>query len=82
MLEGITSLVLRKLAPALGLTWLERRLPLSELERVDEAFLSSSSRGVVPIVQIESTRIGSGAVGPRTRALLEAYYAYADVAAS
>ncbi|HUR29600.1 MAG TPA: aminotransferase class IV [Planctomycetota bacterium] len=82
VLEGITSLVLRKLAPTLGLTWVDERVPLAELERVDEAFLSSSSRGVVPIVQIESTRIGSGAVGRRTTALLEAYYAFADSAAS
>ncbi|MEO6708782.1 MAG: aminotransferase class IV [Planctomycetota bacterium] len=79
VLEGITSLVLQKLAPGLGLEWVDRRLPFGELGQVDEAFLSSSSRGVVPIVKIESTRIGNGSVGGQTRALTAAYYAFAEL---
>jgi branched-subunit amino acid aminotransferase/4-amino-4-deoxychorismate lyase len=78
VLEGITSLVLRELAPTLGLRWVEKRLPLAELASVQEAFLSSSGRGLVPIVQFEETRIGDGRVGPRTRALLAAYLAFAE----
>lgn len=78
VLEGITAKVLRHVAPSVGLEWVERRLPLAELARVDEAFLSSSSRGVVPIVALESTRIGDGKVGPRTKALRDAYYAFAE----
>ena len=78
VLEGITSLVVRHLAPSLGLSWEHERLPLSELPSVSEAFLSSSSRGVVPIVRIADTRIGDGHVGPQTRALIEAYYAFAE----
>ncbi len=78
VLEGITSLVLRKVTQTVGLEFEDRRLPVAELGDVDEAFLSSSSRGVVPIVQVENTRIGDGKVGPRTRALLEGYYAFAE----
>ena len=78
VLEGITARVLRKIASSAGLEWSDRRLPLAELSDVDEAFLSSSSRGVVPIVQVESTPIGNGKVGPHTRALLAAYYAFAE----
>lgn len=78
VLEGITAKVLRKVAPSVGLEWVERRLPVAELATVDEAFLSSSSRGVLPIVQVEGTRIGSGKVGPHTRALFAAYYAFAE----
>lgn len=78
VLEGITQMVLRKVAGELGMQWVERRLPVAELGRVDEAFLSSSSRGIVPIVQVAQTVIADGKVGPRTRALFEAYYALAE----
>lgn len=78
VLEGITALVLRRVAAQLGLSWRDERLPLEELSSVDEAFLSSSGRGVVPIVQVENQRIGSGRVGEITRRLLSAYTAYAE----
>lgn len=82
VLEGITMLALRRVAPTLpgglAMEFEDRRLPLSELARVDEAFLSSSARGVVPIVQIGDTPIGNGKVGPRVRALVDAYYALAE----
>ena len=78
VLEGITCRVLREVAPALGLRWVDQRLPLAELGTVDEAFVSSSFRGVVPIVQFEEAKVGDGRVGPRVRALLEAYYAFAQ----
>jgi branched-subunit amino acid aminotransferase/4-amino-4-deoxychorismate lyase len=78
VLEGITCKVLRKLAPTLGLRWVDERLPLHELGSVDEAFLCSSWRGVVPIVRIEETCVASGRVGPRVLALVAAYYACAE----
>ncbi|MCC7015465.1 MAG: aminotransferase class IV family protein [Planctomycetes bacterium] len=77
VLEGITLAVLLHLAPKLGLTVVHRRLPLAELETLDEAFLSSSARGPVPVVRIGERVIGTGRVGPRVRALTEAYYALA-----
>ena len=39
----------------------------------DEAFLTSTTRGVVPIVQLDDRTIGDGKVGPVTRELMEAY---------
>ena len=78
VLEGITSAVLRHIAPDVGLSWERERLPLAALDSVSEAFLTSSSRGVVPVVRIAGMPIGDGRVGPRTRALSEAYYACAE----
>jgi branched-subunit amino acid aminotransferase/4-amino-4-deoxychorismate lyase len=40
---------------------------------IDEAFLSSSSRGIVPIVQIDDVRIGDGMPGRLTAQLSMAY---------
>lgn len=73
MLEGITRRYVLRLCAELGL---EVRLApprADELGQADEAFLSSSSRGIVPVVAVASTRIGAGRPGPLTRALLEAY---------
>lgn len=78
VLEGITSLVLQKVAPTLGLRWTATRVPIAEVGAMDEAFLSSSSRGVVPIVEIEGARIGTGRVGDKVPALLAAYLAFAE----
>lgn len=78
VLEGITLKVVRHIAPELGFTWVNERLPLAQLATVDEAFLTSSSRGLVPIVQIADHTIGNGRVGANTRALLAAYLAFAE----
>lgn len=78
VLEGITVLVLRHVAAQLGLRWYDERLPLDALRSVDEAFLTSSGRGVVPVVQIESERVGAGRVGRVTQRLLAAYSEFAE----
>jgi branched-subunit amino acid aminotransferase/4-amino-4-deoxychorismate lyase len=46
-------------------------------EKLDEAFLTSSSRGVVPIVSIDGKPVGQGGrVGVWTKTLSKAYQAY------
>ncbi len=44
----------------------ERPIQLEELSIADEAFLTSSSREITPIVQIDDWTIGDGKPGPRT----------------
>lgn len=46
---------------------------LDDALSADEAFLTSTTRGVVPIVALDDRRIGSGAVGEVTRYLMTAY---------
>jgi branched-chain amino acid aminotransferase len=45
-------------------------------EAFDEAFLTSSSRGIVPIVSIDGMVVGEGRVGPLAKKLLKAYQLY------
>lgn len=78
VLEGITQRVLLRLAPSVGLKPRLLRLPERELATVEEALLSSSVRGPVPIVKVGDVVICAGVPGPRTRALVEAYYACAE----
>jgi len=44
----------------------ERPILLSELAHVDEAFITSSSKEIMPVIQIDDIIIGSGKPGPHT----------------
>jgi len=48
-------------------------LTLGDAHEADEAFLTSTTRGVVPIVALDDTPIGSGKVGPVTADLIGRY---------
>lgn len=76
ILEGITRKIILHLAPQLNIPLRLEPIPLQTLPRCDEAFISSSSRGLVPVVTIEDEIIGSGRPGPITRRLMEAYDSY------
>lgn len=72
ILKGISRQVVLEVAPSiLAVDFLP--IHISQLSRLQEAFLSSSSRGIVPVVSIDGLPIADGQVGTRTRALREAY---------
>jgi len=56
----------------------ERDLYAKELETADEAFLASTSKQVVPVVQVDDRRIGDGSVGERTRAVMTLFDEYVE----
>ncbi len=51
-----------------------RGFTLEEALEADEAFLTSTTRGIVPIVALDDRPIGDGAVGPVTRSLMARYH--------
>lgn len=51
---------------------------LQNISVIDEAFLTSSSRGIIPIVQINAEIIGDGTVGTITQQLMHRYDAWVD----
>jgi branched-chain amino acid aminotransferase len=51
----------------------ERTIFPDDLLRADEAFLTSSTREVQPLVAIDGRRVGTGEPGPVTRRLADAY---------
>jgi len=73
ILEGITRAVVLDLAKRAGLDVVEALLDLSEIDKSNELFLTSSTRGVVPIVRVAGKPVGAGQPGPGTRQLIEAY---------
>jgi branched-chain amino acid aminotransferase len=64
--------------PAAGLSPLERDLHAEDLLAADEAFLSSSVAGIVPLVELDGRPIGSGRPGTRTSALRDARERWID----
>jgi branched-chain amino acid aminotransferase len=77
LLAGITREVLFEIAAAEGVPMREAVLHDGDLLGADEAFLTSSTRELVPIVRVDDRAIGAGAPGPVTGRLLEAFRARA-----
>jgi branched-subunit amino acid aminotransferase/4-amino-4-deoxychorismate lyase len=69
ILPGITRAIAIRAARSLGLVVHEGKVRLARLERADEAFLTSSVRGVRPIVRFEGAAVGRGTPGPIATAI-------------
>lgn len=72
VLAGITRRAVLELAADLAPVRLEAPR-VADIPRFEEALLTSSGRGVVPITQIDGVSIGDGAVGPVVRQLRDRY---------
>ena len=79
ILAGITREVVLELLPGLGIPFREEPLHLDDLLRADEAFMTSTTREVVPVREVDGTRVGSGRPGPLTRRVMAAFRAYAPL---
>lgn len=76
VLEGVTRRTVLEMAQALGIPVELRALPCGELRRADEAFLSTSGGGVLPVTRVDGQPVGSGTPGPLTRRLADTYWAW------
>jgi branched-chain amino acid aminotransferase len=77
VLEGVTRhIVLQEAAAVIPIDYHPVRT--SGLTEVSEAFITSSSREVMPVIQIDDRIIGAGQPGPITQTLLEKYSAYLE----
>lgn len=73
LLAGITRAFTIEVGRGIGIPCDEARLTDQDLFGADEAFFTSTTRELVPIVLVDDRRIGDGAPGPVTRRLLEEY---------
>lgn len=48
-------------------------LPVIEINNIEEGFITSASRAVLPVTQIDGRPVGNGSPGPITLRLLDAY---------
>ncbi|MCB0185673.1 MAG: aminotransferase class IV, partial [Caldilineaceae bacterium] len=78
VLEGVTRRIVLDLVQAEGISLQLQAVHVDEIFLLDEALISSSSRGVMPVVQIGSQVIGNGRPGPFTQTLIAAYNGYVE----
>lgn len=76
ILLGITRQTVIDVARGMGLEVRYEPLRRDQIAALDEAFITSSSRGIVPVIQIDKVKIGQGIPGPTTKQLISAYEAY------
>jgi aminodeoxychorismate lyase len=77
-LPGVTRAAVLEIASGLGLPVSDRPFALERLQGATEAFLTSSLRGIAPLVRIDGRPIGSGSPGDVTRHISTAYTALVD----
>lgn len=75
VLLGITRASIIDIASAVGSACEERDISVDELKSVPEVFLTGTSEGVWPVLQIDGQVVGNGDVGPVTTRLREMYRA-------
>ncbi|ASS74703.1 D-amino-acid transaminase [Tumebacillus algifaecis] len=75
ILHGITRATLLEIAKEIGVPMEEKEFGPDELLAADEAFLSSTSMEVLPIVEIDGKQIGAGIPGTISRDLHKNYRA-------
>jgi D-alanine transaminase len=78
ILRGITRTVLFDAIKTEGLTVEERAFTLEEAYGAREAFITSASQIVLPVVRVDGRPIGDGKPGPVAIALRRAYHRYAE----
>jgi len=75
VLGGITRAVVLEIAED-DFEVVEAPLHYADLATYDEAFITSSTKELLPVVQIDDITIGAGKPGPNTRKLMELFHTY------
>jgi D-alanine transaminase len=80
ILPGITRSVVIDMIKAQGLPFEERIFTVEEAYQAREAFITSASQVVLPVVRIDGRPVGNGAPGLITTSLRRDYHHYAEIA--
>lgn len=73
ILHGITRAAVLRFAREAQMSVEERSFTVDEAKAADEAFVTSASAFVMPVVEIDGTTVGDGRPGPVARRLREIY---------
>jgi branched-chain amino acid aminotransferase len=76
ILLGVTRRTILKIIRAEAIPIEYRALRIDEISGIQEAFITSSSRGVVPVVSIDGTQVGEGIPGSIAKKLRVKYEDY------
>jgi branched-chain amino acid aminotransferase len=78
VLQGITQRVVMEIANARGIELRTQGVLVEALPDIDEAFITSASRGILPVCQIGDWQIGDGMPGVITKQLMSDYDHWID----
>ncbi len=78
ILAGVTRATTFDALAADGLRLVERRFTVAEAKAASEAFITSASNTVMPVVAIDGHRVGDGRPGPVTRLLRSSFHRSAE----
>ena len=73
ILHGITRAAVLRFAREAQMKVEERAFTIEEAQAADEAFITSASTFVMPVVEVDGTSLGDGTAGPVARRLREIY---------
>ena len=76
ILGGITRDLIIELAHRHGIAVMETPIPDRDLQQATEIWISSSTRGVRPVVELNGQPVGDGRPGPLWRTMAEHYAAF------
>jgi branched-chain amino acid aminotransferase len=76
VLEGVARKIILETADELSIPVKLETVNINNISSLDEAAISSSSRGLVPVVRIDGLNVGNGRPGPITKRVLESYNMY------
>ena len=79
ILKGITRTVVLDIIAAQGLKLDVRPFTMDEAYQAKEAFITSASQTVMPVVKIDGRPVGNGAPGLLSSALRKDYYRHAEI---
>lgn len=74
ILAGITRATLRDVLAREGLELVERAFTVAEARAAREAFITSATNTVMPVVAIDGARVGDGRPGPVARRLRKVFH--------
>jgi D-alanine transaminase len=81
ILNGVTRLAIFDIIDREGYRLVERAFTVAEAKTAREAFLTSTTADLLPVVRIDGAPVGEGRPGPLALKLRAAYFAHAAAAA-
>lgn len=78
LLPGITRDLVLELAEADGIPTVQRAIRADELPRAEEIWLTSSTREIMPVVELDGAAVGAGTPGPLWHHVQGLYQAYKE----
>lgn len=76
ILNGITRCGIIECAKKLNIQYEEKNFSLTDILAAKEAFISSTTKWVLPVVKVDNKKIGEGKAGKVTRQIMEEYKTY------